>query len=271
MSKCKLMKKFFFSISLLILMLPAVSCQKDSYGVDGTTPLPEAVDLGLPSGIKWASFNLGAAKEYEYGDYYAWAETEAYYTSLKPLTWKSGKENGYNWPSYSWCNGSFMKLTKYCPKNQTGSWDVPQTEPDGLVELQPSDDVAHVKLGGKWRIPTLGEIDELLSLQTNNDYIWLQGAVATDENGKEVKDLWGNVVQGVRITRKSTGATLFLPAAGSFTDKDFEDAGSWGFYWSFSLMKEKFPECAYNLLISPEQSENNDSRSCGFSVRAVCD
>ena len=48
MSKCKLMKKFFYSISLLILMLPAVSCQKDSYGVDGTTPLPEAVDLGLP-------------------------------------------------------------------------------------------------------------------------------------------------------------------------------------------------------------------------------
>ena len=66
------------------LMVLAVSCKKDDkpgkgadsgkYGIDGVTPMPEAVDLGLS--VKWASFNLGASKPEEYGDYYAWGETE---------------------------------------------------------------------------------------------------------------------------------------------------------------------------------------------------
>ena len=35
----------------------------------------QAIDLGLPSGTKWASCNVGANKPEEYGDYYAWGET----------------------------------------------------------------------------------------------------------------------------------------------------------------------------------------------------
>ena len=79
------MKKSLF-ICLAALMVLAVSCKKDNsndvpkqkYGVDGVTPLPEAVDLGTVVNGKtvlWASFNLGASKEYEYGDYYAWASS----------------------------------------------------------------------------------------------------------------------------------------------------------------------------------------------------
>ena len=44
----------------------------------GSIETPQAIDLGLPSGIKWASFNLGASKPEEYGDYYSWGETESY-------------------------------------------------------------------------------------------------------------------------------------------------------------------------------------------------
>ena len=114
-------------------MVLAVSCKKDDktnkgkYGVDGVTPMPEAVDLGLS--VKWASFNLGASKEYEYGDYYAWGETAT-------------KDN-YDWASYKWCTGAENKLTKYCPKNKADKWDAVAKPdgPDGEVKLFPSDDV----------------------------------------------------------------------------------------------------------------------------------
>ena len=77
-------------------------------------PLPEAVDLGLPSGLEWASFNLGASKPEEYGDYYAWGETKPHYSSLDPLTWMEGKEDGYSWSTYEWCAGDKNTITKYC-------------------------------------------------------------------------------------------------------------------------------------------------------------
>ena len=60
--------------------------------------MPQAIDLGLPSGLKWASFNLGASAPEEYGDYYAWGETEPYYSSQDPLALKDGK-TGYDWSS----------------------------------------------------------------------------------------------------------------------------------------------------------------------------
>lgn len=224
------MKKLF-CLSLAVLTLLSVSCKKDDkadkgkYGVDGVTPLPEAVDLGTVvngKNIKWASFNLGASKEYEYGDYYAWGETAT--------------KSDYSWATYTYANGAYNKLTKYCPKDKTDYWDVAGKEPDGEVTLLPSDDVAHVKLGGKWRMPTRDEINTLLALKTNDDYTWEEWTLPTDENGNEIKDAWGNVVRGIRITRKSTGATLFLPASGYCFDESIgKNAGSYGRYWSTSL------------------------------------
>ena len=58
------------------------------------------VDLGLPSGTLWATRNVGASAPEEYGDYFAWGETEP--------------KNCYDWSTYKWCNGSMTKLTKYC-------------------------------------------------------------------------------------------------------------------------------------------------------------
>ena len=100
--------------------------EEDLFGV----LVPEAVDLGLS--VKWASFNLGASKPEEYGNYYAWGET-------------SPKSN-YTWDTYKWGNPS----TKY---NQT----------DGKVTLEASDDAARVALKGKWRMPTYDEEEELYS------------------------------------------------------------------------------------------------------------
>lgn len=86
----------------------------------------EYVDLGLPSGIKWASYNVGATNPEEYGCYYAWGETV--------------EKANYSWSTYKWCNGSYDTMTKYCIDDYYG-------KVDGKAVLDPDDDVAHVKWG----------------------------------------------------------------------------------------------------------------------------
>jgi hypothetical protein len=99
-----------------------------------------AVDLGLS--VKWANMNIGADNSWKYGDYFAWGETSA-------------KDN-YNWSSYSLCDGTDKTMTKYCTLSEYGTVDNKTT-------LEPADDVARVKLGGNWRMPTEAEMDELVN------------------------------------------------------------------------------------------------------------
>ena len=65
------MKNAFIYLGLATALL--ASCfQKEDVEIPSSVPIPEAVDLGLPSGLKWASFNLGAPKPEDYGGYDAW-------------------------------------------------------------------------------------------------------------------------------------------------------------------------------------------------------
>ena len=117
------------------------------------------VDLGLPSGIKWATYNVGAAKPEEYGGYYAWGETE--------------EKDNYEWSTYKWCNGSNYTLTKYCTNSGYGTVD-------NKTFLDPDDDVARVKWSDKWRMPTCEEQEEL-----RNSCTW-QWVVLNGVNGYKV-------------------------------------------------------------------------------------
>ena len=133
---------------------------------------PEYVDLGLS--VKWATFNVGANKPEDYGDYFAWGETEP--------------KSTYSWSNYKWCRGSETTLTKYC--NHSGYGTV-----DNKTTLELSDDVAAVNWGGKWRMPTDAEMAELRDQGT---WTW------TIQNG----------VNGYEVTSNSNGNSIFLPAAG---------------------------------------------------------
>ena len=79
------MKRLIYLSLAALMVLSLASCKKDSSvePSDETEVIsvvaPEAVDLGIVVNgktIKWGSFNLGATKPEEYGDYYAWGETE---------------------------------------------------------------------------------------------------------------------------------------------------------------------------------------------------
>lgn len=103
------------------------------------------VDLGLPSGLKWAVRNLGAKNIEDRGDYYAWGETE-------PKT-------DYSWATYKWCvAGDPKRLTKYTTQATYAEGGTP----DNKTSLEPEDDAATVKLGSPWRIPTQADYIELL-------------------------------------------------------------------------------------------------------------
>ena len=187
----------------------------------------EAVDLGLS--VKWASCNVGATTPEDCGDYYAWGETEE-------------KEN-YDWSTYKWCNGSYDTQTKYCTNSSYGTVDNKTT-------LDLEDDVAHVKWGGSWRMPTKAELDELRS---NCTWTW------TTQND----------VNGYKVTSKTNGNSIFLPAAGWRQETSFYDSSN-GRYWSSSSGGYGYTG-AYGLGFSSVDYECGGSqRFQGYCVRPVC-
>ena len=221
------------------------------------------VDLGLSSGLKWATCNVGASAPEEYGDYFAWGETVPYYqegySQENYCTHWIGGKTGYNWESYKWCNGSENTLTKYCNKSEFGY----NGFTDAKTTLDAYDDAASYNWGGRWRMPTRDEFAELVATKNNtDDYTW------TWCDGDATKYA-GTDVAGWQIVRKSTGATLFLPIAGHRDSENLYAAGFNGHYWSSSL-DTNTPSNAYNLQLSSNKAGCTESNHFnGHSVRAV--
>ena len=105
----------------------------------------EFVDLGLPSGLLWATTNVGANRPEEYGKYFAWAETTP--------------KAEYSWNTYKYANGTENSLTKYCTSYTYGNVDYKEN-------LDSEDDAATTNWGEPWRTPTLQESQELINYCT---------------------------------------------------------------------------------------------------------
>ena len=172
--------------------LSSLDAEANNYwGATIIKPVEEYVDLGLPSGTLWATRNVGAETPEQYGDYFAWGETEP--------------KSNYDWSTYKWCNGSLETLTKYCTSSSYGTVDNKTT-------LDLSDDVAHTNWGGSWRMPTTAEQDEL---RNNCTWTW------TTQNG----------VNGYEVTSKKNGNSIFLPAAGYRSYTSLTNVVSSCYYW----------------------------------------
>ena len=194
----------------------------------------EYIDLDLPSGTKWATCNVGANSETDYGLYFAFGETKGYsgFTDAKK----------FNWGDYKFSvKGSNSKLAKY---NDT----------DGKKVLDLCDDAAHIHMGGKWHMPTKEQIIELKS-NTISDWV-------TNYNGSGVN--------GILFTSKSdTSKKLFLPASGCVSNFFSESAGKVCYYWSSSIYNNNdcygFILNIRSALIFVALSNRND----GNTVRGV--
>ena len=125
----------------------------------------EYVDLGLPSGLKWAKCNVGATSEADYGSYFQWGETTS--------------DTVFDWTTYKYCNGSSTTMTKYCTDGSFGTVDNKTT-------LESEDDAATQIMGSKWRMPTTDEFQELFD---ETLWAWCPGGNVgikkTDESGNE--------------------------------------------------------------------------------------
>ena len=158
------------------------------------------VDLGLPSGTLWATCNVGASTPDGLGDCYAWGETET--------------KSNYSWSTYKWCDGdncniSNPTLTKYCDRGGYGKLD-------GKLSLELEDDVAHVKWGGDWHIPTQEEFQELL------DNCSAKRIVLNEETGQKAYEF-----------TSTNGRSIIMPYTGYWNGETYKS--NHFYYWSADL------------------------------------
>ncbi len=226
----------------------------------GTENGHDWVDLGLS--VKWATANVGASKPQDYGNYYAWGETTT-------------KET-YDWSTYKY--GSCFELTKYCDNSSCGK----DGFTDSKTTLDLSDDAAYVNWGGKWRMPTEAQQDEL---RYECYWVWTESYNNSNVKGYIVYKAKTSSDKGKEINKGETpsssytlsDAHIFLPAAGYRFSGDGRYAGSNGYFWSSSLTTD-YPYGAWCVYFLTDDVYYNgdfhytgsDDRSYGRSVRAVC-
>lgn len=239
--------KTLLAAILAVSMVAFAGCGKDGNSsntngndtyipIPGPNPQPSGswVDLGLPSGLLWATCNLGAITPEEYGNYYAWGEV-------------IGK-NTFNWSTYRYGSAE-GSMTKYCPVNGWGR----DGYQDNLTTLQPDDDAATAVLGNGARTPTIEDWAELVS-NTTEDWV--------AQNG----------VYGRKFIA-ANGNSIFLPAAGRRIDTVSVDDNT-GYYWSSSLSWNDYgyyyPPQAWCFEFSSDNRVSSRAfRYYGLSVRAV--
>ncbi len=186
---------------------------------------PHLIDLGLPSGTKWACCNVDTdhpenQSPTNYGGYYAWGEMQT--------------KDTYYLDNYIHCDGSVRTY------HNLGN-DIAGTEYD----------VAHVKWGGSWVMPSNEQRDELVN---NCTYEW------TTVDG----------VKGGKFTSNKNGASIFLPAAGDRSGDDINDASSYGYYWSSTRLPAHIGYAYYLYFSSDDVNLGSiGHRYYGRSVRPV--
>lgn len=230
----------------------------------------ECVDMGL--GLKWATCNLGADEPQDFGDYYAWADAQTYYTeghaydknctdwAEYQACWDPSqtlKRSGYNWASYMWMArgqsnaGSITKYTSADGHSDFSSYDF-------------VDDPARVHWRGGWRTPSKEDWNLLID---TNLFSW---EWTDDYNGTGVK--------GMIVTSMIEGAVgnfIFLPAAGYRTGVTLADENAIGDYWSETRNPSQANYAIYlsfncgNSGFGTMELSNYGVRYLGHSIRPV--
>ena len=240
-------------------ILPNVSYCKD--GKLFYNPFVESVltynmvDLGLPSGLKWADRNIGAKSPEDYGLYFQWGDTAGYTADQVA---NGEKAFSSDWSDYFDTTDGGYTFNKY---------DI-DIDIDKLMTLEASDDAATVHIGSDWRMPTEADMRELIN-NTTPAFIDLQGNEFSRAEAKDGAIAEGNL-KGVRFTSKNNSNSIFIPASGRCYDSDFTKPGVVCQLWSSFLGYDEYGyakslDFAYNgnLIVS------SDLRFFGNPVRGV--
>ena len=166
--------------------------------------------VDLGLSVKWATCNVGATKPDSYGSHYAWGETKT-----------KDRYSSNNWEGRYYTD---KKLTQ-------------------------SNDAANACWGGNWRMPTIGEFNEL---HRECDWKW------TIESG----------IRGYRVTSRKNRESIFLPAAGDYFGERLYDKEKKGYYWTSSVSKNE--PCEFYFHEKYVGSTTTQYGSAGKTIRPVC-
>ena len=213
------------------------------------------VDLGLPSGTRWCKYNIGVNPKFlntsnnYYGNYYAWGEIFS-------------RKRIYSWDNYKFAKAQYNTITKYTTNGDYLNYD--KVNPDNLTVLQPEDDIATIKLGKHFHIPTEEDFKELLHY-TTLDSVYMYNKT----------DGYNNVpgLNGIVLKSKINGNYIFFPCAGyknaeKCGEEEFIGCGSLGRYWTSSLFKHDNRN-AIVYTVSNNGLISSISRRLGCSIRPV--
>ena len=211
-------KSLFWAIATIAVLTVLTGCEKEdedeipSGDVNKGATLVKGddgkdyyvVDLGFGFQNKlWATCNIGASSAEQYGQYFAWGETET--------------KNYYDWETYTLCDKTWLKIKKY-------SVDAENTYNNTFDEkttLEDEDDIATKRLGSKWSIPTKDDFERLY-----NRCDWKCGKY--------------NGVWGYLFTSRDNGNSIFIPLAGRRDLANLKHAESYGFYWTKNLYEDRY-------------------------------
>lgn len=214
------------------------------------------IDLGLTSGTKWATMNLGAENPQGYGNYYAWGETTT--------------KGTYSWSTYKYGSAATQQ-TKYCSNSAYGK----DGFTDNKTTLDLEDDAATANWGGKWRMPTQAQQTEL---RNECYWVWTESYNNSNVKGYIVYKAKSESDKGKYVYKNGTpsssyslsDAHIFLPAAGYRNSGNLSNNGSDGYYSSSSLTVG-YQGFAWHFYFDSNGVYDSGGFRCnGFTVRPVC-
>ena len=246
--------------SLAMMMVAVLSFSAVSCGDDDEEKIPntiinghEAVDLGLPSGTKWATMNIGAYSAYDRGKFFQWGEITNC-SGDENVTWNSNYKPGnvaYTGTSSSACGteNDPMYADGTIGKDDTGNWN-------GCIAGDAKYDAATANWGGSWKMPTKEQMEELISQCT-----WTY-TNSTNSNGFS-----GYTVRG------RNGNSIFLPLGGYRQYLNLDRGNSCGSYWSATVSTNSAAKADYLTFEINATSGNakvtTTDRVYGFNIRPV--
>lgn len=248
--------KLFSVFTMLLVSVGFMSCSDDDGIKEVSVSGGQEVDLGLS--VKWAGWNIGASSPEQYGEYYAWGETQT--------------KGIYYWDTYKFNEEDSIQIDHETLKKSYQEYllsingIISGRLGENVIEGAVATDVATAKWGEGWRMPTKEELQELVE---GCEWTWCT-----------YKGVAGYKVEG------SNGNSIFLPAAGCYNGSSLNNAGKFGLYWSGQWFDpwrdpqdEKFySDKAYCLDLGVKDTNrfidyaiNAYDYRFGFSVRPVKD
>lgn len=205
-------------------------------------------DMDLPSGVIWATCNVGGVNPEDFGLFYQWGDTQGYKGACSEAesTPDNLETHFFGWSRYKYANGTANSMTKYNTSATYGS------VVDNISVLLPEDDPVCIATNGEYRMPTYAEVKEIYEY-ANTTSRWTTH----------------NDVPGRLFTSKSNGQQVFFPAAGFAMDANVGNVGTMGYYWSAEMFTAMSNMARYLVFNQSTVSWTYYYKCFGHTIRGV--